>query len=194
MTSETEAALDLRFHPLTPDRWRDLERLFGPQGADGGCWCMWWRLPRAQFDRQAGEGNRLALKAIVDSGKEPGIMAYAQGSPIGWCSVGPRDDFPTLDRSRRFRKVDDQPVWSIVCFYVDERHRAKGALGALARAAVDYAAQHGARIIESYPCEPATRLPSSAAYRGLASVFRQLGFVEVLRRSQHNPIMRYTIG
>jgi hypothetical protein len=58
----------LRFYPLTAERWEDLEELFGERGASGGCWCMWWRLKRSEFERQKGEGNRLALKRIVDSG------------------------------------------------------------------------------------------------------------------------------
>jgi hypothetical protein len=81
----------LKFQPLTPDRWSDFERLFGPHGAYGGCWCMWWRTTRSQFEQQHGEGNRQAMQDIVNSGEVPGILAYAGGEPIGWCSVAPRE-------------------------------------------------------------------------------------------------------
>jgi len=71
------------FHRLTPERWADFEKLFGPRGATGGCWCMWWRLTGREFDAQKGEGNRRAMKAIVDSGRVPGILAYHEGHPVG---------------------------------------------------------------------------------------------------------------
>jgi uncharacterized protein YndB with AHSA1/START domain len=107
--------LDLSIHPLTPDRWDDLETLFGPRGAIGGCWCMWWRQTRSEYDRQKGEGNRQAMRAIVASGEIPGLLAYSGGRPVAWCSVAPRTAYPSLDRSRVLQRVDDQPVWSIVC-------------------------------------------------------------------------------
>ena len=87
------------FHRLTLERWADFEELFGEHGAAGGCWCMWWRLTGKEFDAQKGEGNRTAMKAIVDSGRVPGILAYHEGHPVGWCSVAPREEFPRLERS-----------------------------------------------------------------------------------------------
>ena len=71
------ARLKLKFFPVTKDRWTDFETLFGERGACGGCWCMFWRLTRKEFDSQKGEGNRKAMKAIVESGKIPGILAFA---------------------------------------------------------------------------------------------------------------------
>ena len=118
MSSQTEPLPQLEFHPLTPERWQDLETLFGPRGACGGCWCMWWRLKRSQYVKQKGPGNRRALKKIVDSGEIPGLLAYADGQPIAWCSVGPREAYSTLERSRILKRVDDKPVWSVVCFVV----------------------------------------------------------------------------
>ncbi|MFH0931574.1 MAG: GNAT family N-acetyltransferase, partial [Candidatus Zixiibacteriota bacterium] len=114
---------DLKFNTVTPKRWKDLENLFGERGACGGCWCMWWRLSRSQFNKQKGEGNRKALKKIVDSGEIPGILAYADGKPIGWCSVAPREGFPVLERSRILKRIDEKPVWSVVCFFVAKPFR-----------------------------------------------------------------------
>ncbi len=91
---------ELEFYALSAQRWEHLERLFGARGASGGCWCMWWRLRRSEYERQKGQGNRAALKDIVDSGEIPGILAYAEGQPVGWCSVAPRERFPVLERSR----------------------------------------------------------------------------------------------
>lgn len=185
----------LAFHPVTPNRWGDLEKLFGERGAYGGCWCMWWRLTRAQFAQQVGQKNKAALKAIVDSGEIPGLLAYADGEPIAWCSVAPREAYPALERSRTLKRVDDKPVWSVVCFFVAKPFRRKGIMVPLLTGAVEYARAHGARIVEGYPVEPkGTRLSGSDGYTGVVSAFRQAGFVEVLRRSETRAIMRHFGG
>lgn len=184
----------LAFHPVTMQRWEDLETLFGPRGACGGCWCMWWRVTHAEFERSKGEGNRLAMKAIVDSGEVPGLLAYRQGQPVAWCSVAPRTAFPVLDRSPILKRVDDQPVWSVVCFFVARSERRQGLTIELLRAAVDYARQNGASIVEGYPVDPKKGTTADVfAYTGLPSAYRKAGFVEVLRRSPTRPIMRYAI-
>jgi len=153
---------------------------------------MFWRLKRSQFEGQKGEANRQALKALVEAGQVPGLLAYADEQPVGWVSLGPRRAFPALERSRLFKPVDDQPHWSIVFFYVARPYRRRGVTVALLRAAVDYACQQGARLVEGYPVEPkAGSLPDPFVYTGLASAFRRAGFVEVLRRSETRPIMRY---
>ncbi|MCH7859466.1 MAG: hypothetical protein IID14_07170 [Candidatus Marinimicrobia bacterium] len=100
----------LAFHPVTPDRWQDFEQLFGDRGACGGCWCMWLRLKRSEYDAQKGAGNRRAMQAIVDSGEIPGLLAYDGDQPVGWCAVGLREVYPLLQRSRTLKPVDDQPV------------------------------------------------------------------------------------
>lgn len=183
---------NLEFYPVTPERWQDLEKLFGERGACGGCWCMWWRLPRAQFTRQKGDLNRTALKKIVQSGTVPGLLAYADDEPIAWCSIGPRESFPSLERSRILKRVDDQPVWSVVCFFVAKPFRRQGVTLELLKAGVEYAKKHGARIIEGYPVEPKKEtMPGVFAWTGMASTFRKAGFIEVARRSETRPIMRY---
>ena len=142
------------FHALRPETWPDFERLFGKRGAAGGCWCMWWRLTRSQFDAAKGEGNRRAMKAIVDSGRIPGILAFRSEEAVGWCSVAPREEFPRLERSRILKPVDNQEVWSVVCFFVEKPHRRSGVSLRLLRAAKTYARSSGAKILEGYPVEP----------------------------------------
>jgi len=185
---------ELDFRPLTPDRWDDLEALFGKYGAIGGCWCMWWRLKRSEFDKLKGQQNKQAFKEIIDSGEIPGILAYVGKEPVGWCSVAPRENFSALERSRILKRVDEQSVWSIVCFFVAKPYRRKGVTVQLLKASVDYAKLHGANIIEGYPVEPKRdKVPDPFVFTGLASAFIQAGFTEVLRRSETRPIMRYTV-
>lgn len=183
------------YHLLTPERWADFQQLFGPRGACAGCWCMYWRLPGAVFQAQKGDDNRLAMQAMVHTGDTPGILAYVEDQAVGWCSIAPREAFPTLARSRILQPVDDQPVWSIVCFFVARKYRRQGVSQGLISAAVDYARQNGATIVEAYPTEPEKALvPDVFIFTGLASVFRKAGFMEVARRSKTRPLMRYMIS
>ena len=153
---------------------------------------MYWRLTRAQFTEQQGELNHRNIKALVDSGDIPGILAYSSDEPVGWCSIAPCEEFPTLGRSRILKPVDDQPVWSVVCFFVARNQRRKGLTVDLLKAAVDFARSNGARIVEGYPVEPKTgKAPDVFIYTGVLSAFIQAGFSEVLRRSETRPIMRY---
>ncbi len=183
--------VDVEFVSLDPNRWPDLVRLFGERGACGGCWCMWWRSPAADFEANKGEANRRAFHAIVESGLKPGILALVDGEPAGWCAVAPRADLPRLARSRILRPVDDQPVWSITCFFVARPFRRRGLSVRLLEAAVAHAAERGASVVEGYPVEPRTdSVPDAFAWYGLASAFRAAGFEEVARRSETRPIMR----
>jgi GNAT superfamily N-acetyltransferase len=186
--------LHLSYVPLTPERWSDFETLFGPRGACAGCWCMYWRLSPSQFRAQAGEGNRLNIQALVNSGEVPGLLAYADDQPAGWCSFGPRQAFPTLARSRILKPVDEQPVWSVVCFFVSRLYRRQGLTVGLLNAAAQYARQHGAHILEGYPVVPREgKAPDVFVFTGLLRAFQQAGFVEVARRSPTRPVMRLTL-
>jgi GNAT superfamily N-acetyltransferase len=194
MSFEPVTSLNLKFYPVTAKLWKDLEKLFGERGACGGCWCMWWRLSRSEFNKQKGQGNKRALKKIIDSGEIPGILAYDNSGPIGWCSVAPREKFSTLERSRILQRVDEKPVWSVVCFFIAKPFRRKGVTIALLKAAIEHAKKNGAKVVEGYPVDPKKgETPDVFANTGLASAFRQAGFVEVLRRSETRPIMRYFI-
>jgi GNAT superfamily N-acetyltransferase len=180
----------LAFHPLTPDRFPDLVRLFGPRGACGGCWCMWWKLSRPEFVSGKGEGNGRALEELVRGGTVPGLLAYAGGEPVGWCAVEPRSAYPRLARARTLEPVDDLPVWSITCFFVARAWRGKGVTAALVEAAVDRARAAGAPAVEAYPVEPRGPTADAFVYTGLASTFLRGGFEEVARRSPTRPMVR----
>jgi ribosomal protein S18 acetylase RimI-like enzyme len=185
--------LNIEIHPLTPDRWHDLERLFGERGAVGGCWCMWWRLSGMEFDANTGENNKAAFKKIVDENREPGLLAYLDGQPVGWVSVAPREEYAARfnNRSPVFKPIDDQPVWSILCFFIHHDYRHQGIAQRLLEAAAQYAAEHGAAMLEAIPVD--TQLETAkdnAIYVGTEAMFRAAGFEVVARRRPNRPFMR----
>ena len=185
---------ELTFRALTMENWEDFVRLFEEHGIQNGCWCMYWRARRIDCQRGYGEGNKQAFKAIVESGKVPGILAYHAGQPVAWCSIAPRQDYPVLERSRTLKRVDDQPVWSIACFFVSGPYRRKGMTEPLIRAAINYAKDKGARIVESYPLRTEiTKLLPYERYMGIQSTFERAGFQVVASRSDRRPVMRYVI-
>lgn len=185
--------------PATPERWPDLERLFGANGAYAGCWCMFWRLERSQFKAIKGQGTHDCLHQLVATNQVPGLIAYAEQQVAGWCSLGPRSGFQALEASRILRRIDPLPVWSITCFYIAKPFRQQGVMRALVRAAIAYATERGAPAVEGYPIDRETpqlagqKLGSYAGYMGIASAFRENGFVEVGRASETQLIMRYAI-
>lgn len=185
---------ELTFKPVGIDEWEDLQSLFAEPGVQDGCWCMYWRIKRSDFHRHYGEGNKEAMERIIQCGRVPGILAYVDGRPIGWCSVAPREEFPVLDRSPTLKRVDGEPVWSIVCFFVSGQYRRKGLSKILLQAAIDYAGDNGAAIIEAYPLTPEhTKSERYELYMGLVSTFEEAGFQEAVRRSKRRPIMRYYV-
>ena len=185
-------AIEIR--PADPPRWGDLERLFGPRGACAGCWCMWWRLTRAEFNRGQGDGNRAGLRRIVRRGEIPGLIGYVDGVPAGWVCVAPRQAFGALGRSRVLAPLDETPVWSVVCFFVARPYRRQGLTVWLLRAAVDFARAYGATVVEGYPIDPRGKgYPDTYAYTGTLSAFLQAGFAQAGRRSASRPIMRCRI-
>jgi len=180
----------LRFHPLTPDRLPDLEELFGPRGACGGCWCMFWKQTRPEYEAGKGVRNREAMRRQVRKGVVPGILAYDAGGPVGWCAVEPRAAYTRLARSRTLAPVDDEPVWSVPCFFVARRARGAGLTTALLAAAAARAREAGAGILEGYPVDPRGATADAWLYTGLLSTFTRAGFAEVARRSPTRPLVR----
>jgi GNAT superfamily N-acetyltransferase len=181
--------------PLTAATWSDFERLFGPNGACAGCWCMLYRVPRKAYDAGKGDGNRLAMRRLTEEGAvAPGILLYVGGEPAGWCSVQPREAFPGLAKSRVMQAVDEQPVWSVSCFFIAKQYRRQGLSAALLRAAIEHVRAQGGRIVEAYPVEPReAKMPDVFAWTGIVKPFLEVGFVEVARRTPARPVLRYFI-
>ena len=184
----------LSFYPLTSSRFADFERLFGPRGACGGCWCMFWKLRGKAFDEITGEPARQMQKSIVDSGTVPGLLAYQDGEPAGWIAVEPRAAYPRLAHSRVLKPVDAADVWSVACFFVSKQARRQGLTVELLKAAVDYVKDQGGKIVEGYPVDAKKDMPPVFIYHGTAAAFKKAGFTEVARRSETRPIMRFFIG
>src|SRR5262245_27804026 len=124
--SKPDAISAVDVQPATAERWPDLEALFGERGADAGCWCMFWRIEHTLYARQTTADHKAALKELVEGGQVPGMLLYGDGRVMGWCAIGPRENFRALERSRIYKRVDAQPVWSIVCFFVAQPFRRKG--------------------------------------------------------------------
>jgi GNAT superfamily N-acetyltransferase len=177
---------------LTIDQFPHLEELFGRRGACGGCWCMAWRVAPSQWKSVRGEPNKTALKRLVRKGPAPGVIAFDRTEPVAWCAVAPRTAYSYLGRSRVLAAVDDVPVWSISCLFVERSHRRLGLSTELISAAARLARSLGGTVVEGYPVDPGQRTwPDAFAWTGLVSSFRHAGFREVARRSPRRPIMRF---
>jgi len=192
-----EAAPRLTVLPLTPERWPDLEAIFGARGCSvaRGCWCMAYRRSGAQPPIPPGVtragANRAALKALVDDGRPPGLIGYRGKVPVGWISLGPRDEFARLERSPVMKPVDEKPVWSIICFVVPAEHRGRGVAHALLRGAIAYARKQGATLVEAYPVDKRGRSADDAMWFGARSMYERAGFKVVARRKPTRPVMRF---
>jgi predicted GNAT family acetyltransferase len=179
-------------HPLAPGRWDDLVDLFGRErGANSGCWCMWWRMPSADWKVVPRDDKRERFHAIVEAGPPPGILAYDGEVAVGWCAIGPRSTLPRMNASRVAAPLDNGAgVWAVNCFYVRAGYRGQGLMRALLDGAIVFARAQGARIVEACPLDTARKLIWGEGYVGLAPVFRAAGFHEVARRSPSRPLMR----
>jgi GNAT superfamily N-acetyltransferase len=194
----------LEIQPLTPDRLGDLASLFEQGGDPKWCWCAWYRVRGVDFASATAESNRAVLEAAVGdavlSGRSPGLVAYRDEEAIGWVSVGPRDDYERLQHSKVLGPVDDAPVWSIVCFVVGRRSRGQGVAAALLDAAVAFAADHGATMLEAYPVDASDgRVSAATAFKGTLRMFERAGFEVVARRranrtSAERPIVRRALA
>jgi GNAT superfamily N-acetyltransferase len=166
-------------HDLTPARWPALEALFGPRGACGGCWCMFWRLEKGErWDDLKGAPAKRRMRQLVTSGKALGAIAFAGKEPVGWIAYGPRRDFPRLDRAPTLACADPERVWSLPCFFIKAGWRDQGVASLLLAHALERLRKRGAEVAEGYPVNlrPGQRLPNAFAWTGTRGLFAQAGF------------------
>jgi len=195
--SASPGAVEIR--PLTTARQPDLVALFDEGGDPQTCRCAFWRVAGVGWQDWSKAKNEGVLAAVAGREPAPGLVAYRDARAVGWVSVGPREDYQRLERSKVLARIDEKPVWSIVCFVVSRKLRGQGIARALLDAAVDYARDHGATLVEAYPVDPSRgRVPAAAAYTGPLGMFERAGF-EVVERRQWNksspvrPIVRRAI-
>jgi GNAT superfamily N-acetyltransferase len=186
----------LTFEPLTMGNWGKFLQLFGGKGACGNCWCMFYRLSKADFaEGKTQEGNKEAMHQLVKENKPTGILAFYEGQPIAWCAFAPREDFIKLEKSRVHKRIDDLPVWSIPCFFIDKGFRGQGVSVELLKGVISYARENSISILEAYPTIPTTdRIADSFAWIGLYKSFERAGFEIVDRTSKNRPMVRYYTG
>ncbi len=173
--------------PADAERWPDVVTLLGG-GVERGCWCQSWRGSTSPVGRGEPDRNRQLLRSQVEGGDfAPGVLAYVDGEPVGWCGLGPREAMPRLMHSRTIPRVDDTPVWSIGCFVVRPGHRRRGVTRSLLAGAIDYARSMGAVCVEGYPIDPeGARVSTSFGFVGFASTFEAAGFRRVTVTDGHS--------
>jgi GNAT superfamily N-acetyltransferase len=183
--------------PLTPATWADLEQLFGLPGGSivRGCWCMAYRNtgPASAVGGARSARNKQDLCDLVGAGTVPGLVGYLDGSPAGWISLGPREDYLKLRRSPIMKPVDDTEVWSVVCSYVARPYRGQGMQHKLLAAAIGFARDNGVRTLEAYPVDKPARSQDDFMFFGSRSLYERAGFREVVRRSPTRVVMRRTL-
>lgn len=131
-----------------------------------------------------------ALKALAASDPPPGLIGYRGKTPVGWVSLGPREDYAKLANSRVMKAVDDEPVWSIICFAVPSEYRQQGVARDLLAGAIEYARQRGVRLLEAYPVDKDEPSASEGSWFGSKRMFDEARFREVARRRADRPLMR----
>ncbi|MGE5527904.1 MAG: N-acetyltransferase family protein [Patescibacteria group bacterium] len=180
--------------PLSSATFPDFERLFGPAKDCGGCWCMWYRLSAADWKKLRGEGCREAMRRLAGEGKAHGLLAYVSEEPVGWCALGPRDDFPRLDRTKAYLGLDRPPgLWSLPCFYIAKGWRGRGAARFLLTQALPEMKALGARVAEAYPVtttRDGRRVEAAFAWNGPLAMYLEAGFRVVHRANEFRPVVR----
>lgn len=179
----------MRVLPVTPERWDDLETLFGPQGAYSGCWCAFYRMPRATFDAAGNAGRKRVMAKAVARGPPPGLLAYEKGEPVAWVAIAPREATVRLARSRVAKSPDGRPAWGITCYFVREDKRAGGMMAKLTDAATRYAAKQGAQLVEAWPVVDPT-MKGCDGFTGVASTLAACGFTQIARPTPNRAYMR----
>ncbi|MET0460842.1 MAG: GNAT family N-acetyltransferase [Ilumatobacteraceae bacterium] len=182
----------LQCRPATADRADDVPAVLGERGV-GGCWCMWWRQRGAEWKATAPAERKAMLAALMAEATPPGVLAYLDHRPVGWCAVAPREQYPRMQASATFGPVDEAPVWAVSCLFIHRTVRRRGVGAALVEAAVAMATAYGAPGVEGIPVVPGGQR-SPDLYTGVPSMFEPLGFTEIARREPDRPIVRLAVG
>ncbi|MCX7305358.1 MAG: GNAT family N-acetyltransferase [Hyphomicrobiales bacterium] len=185
--------------PLTPDLWPAFEDLFGRQGACYGCWCTYFRLPPAARKANDSQQKKEIIRARIETGPPPGLLALEDGQALGWMQIGPRADVPEWNNAGRGsapvdpEDASDPTVWAISCFFLRASARRKGLTHKLVEHGLAYAIDSGARVVEACPIEQSKGSHSAGLFVGSTRVFEKAGFVKLAERKAGRPLMRYVL-
>src|SRR5512145_1325498 len=129
---------------------------------------MYYRVKKPEFhEGKVDDGNKRAMQEIVWENRPAGILGLYDGQAIAWCAFAPREDFIRLENSRVHKRIDNEMVWSIPCLFIDKNFRRHGVSAELLKGVVNYAREHGIKIIEAYPTIPTQeKLPDSFVWVG----------------------------
>jgi GNAT superfamily N-acetyltransferase len=191
------ATTDVTVRAVANVPWDDVRTVFGTRGDPSTCWCQYFKLSNAELDAATRDECAGMLRQQVQANHPaPGVIAYLDGEPVGWCAVEPKAHYERLRRSKIVTEgsredPDDASVWAVTCFVVRVGFRKKGIGGTLLRAAVDQARELGARVIEGYPVDTAVRAkaPSAELYHGTLSLFTAAGFEVVSRPTRDRAVV-----
>ena len=186
----------IHIQPLTKSNWLKFVQLFGAKGACGNCWCMYYRLKKADFvEGKFNDGNKDSMHQLVINDYPTGILAFYENEPIAWCALAPREHFMKLEKSRVHKPIDDKKVWAIPCFFIAKNYRRLGVSVQLLKLIIEYARENDIHILEAYPTIPTTeKLPDSFAWIGLYKSFERAGFTIVDQTSKNRPMVRYYLN
>lgn len=184
--------------PADRAAWEDLEAVLGAVKCHGDkCYCQRFTIPNRQWRAVSDAERADMLRDQVEANPSGGLVAYLDEEPVGWCSVRPRTTYPNLLTSRvpwpgRNEDKTDDSVWVVACLITRPGYRRRGISGVLAKAAVDYARDHGARALEAYAMTvpPGRDIPWGELHVGSVGTYADAGFVEVSRPSKRRVVMR----
>jgi GNAT superfamily N-acetyltransferase len=197
----TGAASTITVLPANEASCDDLRTIFGTRGPAARCQCQRYKLePKESFGSFPSEERAFRLRQQTDCGNPDsdatsGLVAYLGGEPAGWCAVEPRPAYSGLVRVFRVpwdgRDEDktDESIWAVTCLFTRAGFRKRGVSRALARAAVGFARERGARALEAYPMVSRNALLEEL-HPGTESVYADAGFTEVLRPTLRRAVRR----
>ena len=192
---------EVRVEAVAAVPWEDVSQVFGTRGDPARCWCQYFKLANRDFETSTANACAGMLREQVQaSALGPGVIAYLDGEPVGWCAVEPKPAYSRLQRARVVTEGSrqeplDASVWAFTCFVVRVGYRRRGVAAALLRGAVAQARGAGARVVEGYPVDAALRpkAPSAELYHGTRSLFAAAGFVEVARVRKDRVVMELVV-
>ena len=156
---------------------------------------MYWRLPKGGklWEENKGAKNKRAFRRLITQGEVYGCLAFDGDEPVGWCCVGPRRDFPRLERTKALATEWRDTTWSVVCFYIRSGWRRRGVATVLLKQAIAVAKDGGAAELEGYPVranDPAKGIPAAFAWTGVEPLFQRERFVTITPPGQSRDVYR----